>query len=343
MKDALVFDVGGTNLRAARYSFESKKLIAVKKSLTPNNWNSFADEDAPFDLLINEMKVLSAYLFIDDKPEVVTIGFPGPITPDGKVLSTPTIWGSTFKGSTELIPQLKRCWAEATVNVINDVTAAGYFLKTIFPGDFCVITVSSGIGSKLFIDGRPYTGKLGRGGEIGHWVTDLSTDALLCECGGKGHLGGIASGRGTLEFAKKYSQIFLSDFISSLPGEMTKGNSDLLCNEILVKAFRAHDRWTEEVIAKPGQQLAKAIAMIHTTTGIESFIIIGGFAIALGERYRVSLVESAEKFCWKLGQNWDDMIHLGPDETEMGLIGSGIYSNMTRPIPHKLISKRIEL
>ncbi|MDB5128462.1 ROK family protein [Mucilaginibacter sp.] len=323
--DALVFDVGGTNLRAGRYSLSQQKLVSTKKKNTPNIWNTVSN-GLPYDTLIKGMIELGKALFPDEEPGIVTIGFPGPITPAGEILSTPTIWGDQFKGSASLISYLQSFWPHSKVNVINDVSAAGYFLKDHYSEDFCVITVSSGIGSKLFINGKPYTGIMGRGGEIGHWVSDTSDEALMCECGGKGHLGGISSGRGALAHAKMQAMLEPKAFEISHVGKI-RPNYTEITNEALVTAYSANDEWAKTVIDKTAKQLAKVIALIHTTTGMELFIIIGGFSIALGETYRKSIAEFAGDFCWDLGQNWDEMIKIGPEETEMGLIGAGIFSN----------------
>lgn len=328
MADALVFDVGGTNLRAGRYSFATQQLVSISRKDTPNAWNTPSDV-LPFEQLYKEMTLLSKELFEYDEPEVVTIGFPGPITPSGELLSTPTIWGERFKGSSSIIPRLKSFWPNSNVHVLNDISAAGYFLKDIYPEDFCVISVSSGIGSKLFINGKPYTGVMGRGGEIGHWVTDDSHEAPICDCGGKGHLGGICSGRGVLGFAKTQSMSNHADYQKSYVGKIHPDCQDIL-NETLVTAYLKGDAWTVSVIDKTARQLARAIALIHTTTGIELFIIIGGFSTALSETYRRSVADLAATFCWNLGQNWNEMVKIGPEGTEIGLAGAGRFSETVR-------------
>jgi C7-cyclitol 7-kinase len=45
------------------------------------------------------------------------------------------------------------------------------------------------------------------------------------------------------------------------------------------------------------------LATIHVALGIERFVIIGGFALALGEGYRRQLVRAAQDSYWRLGQN----------------------------------------
>lgn len=325
MGDALVFDIGGTNLRAGRYSCNLQEVVDFRKIRTPNIWNTDTN-GLPYKQLINSMAEFARQLFPDDAPQVVTIGFPGPITPGGDILSSPTICGSQFSGTKSLYFDLKTLWPGSKVNIINDVSAAGYFLKRIYADDFCVITVSSGIGSKLFVDGKPYTGLMGRGGEIGHWVTDSTADGLRCECGGKGHLASIASGRGCLAFAKSQAKLDPSSFQKSAPGKITNSNYEEITNEILVTSYLNDDKWTRAIINRTAKELAKVIALIHTIAGIEIFIIIGGFSIALGEPYRRALVKSAKEFCWNLGQDWDKMIKIGPKETELGLLGAGVFS-----------------
>ncbi|MCH8855553.1 MAG: ROK family protein, partial [Proteobacteria bacterium] len=54
------------------------------------------------------------------------------------------------------------------------------------------------MGHKVFLGGEPAVGPHGRGGEMGHLRVDFTESAPRCECGGVGHLGAIASGRGTL-------------------------------------------------------------------------------------------------------------------------------------------------
>jgi glucokinase len=99
-----------------------------------------------------------------------------------------------------------------------------------------------------------------------------------------------------------------------------------LDNEALADAFRRCDAWTGELIHRVAQPLGQALAAVHVALGIERFIIVGGFALALGEGYRRQLVQAAEDACWRLGQDWDTMNVLGEAEDTAGLIGVGRYA-----------------
>ena len=65
---------------------------------------------------------------------------------------------------------------------------------------------------------------------------------------------------------------------------------------------------------------------IHLAIGIETFIITGGFANALGEGYRRLLVEGSQAAGWNLGQDWNRMIRFGSAEDDDVLVGAGRYA-----------------
>ena len=89
--------------------------------------------------------------------------------------------------------------------VLNDLAAAGFRYVAEGLSDFAIVTVGSGVGHKVFLGGRPLAGVNGRGGEIGHLRVDFSADALACDCGGFGHVGGLASGRGAVALVRRHT------------------------------------------------------------------------------------------------------------------------------------------
>jgi glucokinase len=67
------------------------------------------------------------------------------------------------------------------------------------------------------------------------------------------------------------------------------------------------------------------LAAVHLSMGVERFVIIGGFALALGEPYRLELVRAAATCGWRMGQDWNSMIELGHPEDNSGLLGAGRF------------------
>jgi len=67
--------------------------------------------------------------------------------------------------------------------------------------------------------------------------------------------------------------------------------------------------------------LALVLLNLYLALGLDRFIIIGGFALALGEPYRLALVKLVGDYCWESQVRWDEMILLGTDDDQSGLIG----------------------
>jgi 2-epi-5-epi-valiolone synthase len=324
-RDCLVFDVGGTNLRAALYHPVSNSLSQIMSRPTPNHWTMPGSTIAEISKrLLEEMRALSIDVLEDRQPSTVSVAFAGPTDLQGKVLAAPTVWGASEQ-SIDLVPELATFWPSARIALLNDISAAGYsYLRDEFE-DFCIVTVSSGIGNKVFVKGNPLTGPAGRGGEIGHVQVDFSPDAPVCDCGGQGHLGAISSGRGTLAMARRLAELGPDDFANSLLGRRFRANVNTLTNADIVTAFRLGDSWSTELIRKVALPLGQMLAALHLSMGVERFVIVGGFALALGEQYRLELVRSAANCGWLMGQDWNSMIELGQPEDNSGLLGAGRF------------------
>ena len=111
----------------------------------------------------------------------------------GVIYDPPNIkgWGR----ETPFGPLLQRELGE-TVHVENDANAAALGEAWVGAGrgvrDLIYITVSTGIGGGLILDGRLYRGANGTAGEIGHII--IEPDGPLCHCGNRGCLEVLASG-----------------------------------------------------------------------------------------------------------------------------------------------------
>jgi predicted NBD/HSP70 family sugar kinase len=307
----LVFDVGGTSIRAGAYDPERDALAGRVHAFTTSNWSSpSTSPDRLLARLIDDLRVTGAQLL--DDPAVVSVGFPGPVDAGGDLLAAPTVLGRC-SGTVALGRLLGEAWPGARVVVTNDVTAAGYALARGDRDSFCVVTVGSGIGCKVFLDGRPVLGAAGRGGEIGHLRVDASEDANPCECGGRGHLSAVGSGRGAVLSARRRTGRVSAD----------------LTGEALVAAFHAGESFACEVVGEAAAALGSSLAGLHTALGLERFVVTGGFGTALGERYRRLLAQAAARASWDLGQDWDRMIELDRPDGLSGLLGAGRFAKIT--------------
>ena len=325
-RPCLVFDVGGTRIRAALYrGDETVSQVQVRE--TPSTWtHPHAGGDEIRARLLEAMAAAGREVLGGLEPRAVGIAFPGPVGADGRVLAAPTIWGDRGCAPLDVGAVLAPHWPGTPVHVLNDVSAAGYRHLRAADEDFCIVTVSSGIGNKVFVRGRPVTGAAGRGGEIGHTVVDFAADAPLCDCGGRGHLGAVASGRGALLAARRRAAADPAAFAASLPGRDAAGDPDAITNESLVAAFRAGDGWTAALVRQVSAPLGVALAGIHTALGIERFTLVGGFALALGDGYRREVARAAAASAWHQGGCWNERVELGAADDLSGLIGAGRFA-----------------
>lgn len=324
----VVFDIGGTQTRCAIYSPQNDQLIKKVSCRTPNYTDFKSNSNTLVrNALLTLIENLGNKVLGNTTPEYVAVAFPGPINKDDEVLTAPTVWGSTDHKPVAIKSSLQDIWPDSNILLLNDVTAAGYYHLRHPTDSACIVTVSSGIGNKVFINGVPIVGPGGRGGEIGHLQVDHSTKAPPCDCGHYGHLGALASGRASRWQARKlYNENPLWYSLSAL-GDMYPNATDIP-NEAIVAAFHTKDKWTEELIKRLAQPLGRVLAGIHLSIGIERFVLVGGFALALGESYRKFVCRSANESGWNMGEKWDSMIELGAAETDAGMVGAGRYTCM---------------
>jgi predicted NBD/HSP70 family sugar kinase len=307
----LVFDIGGTKTRAGLFDPARSTLIRSVCAATPNH---LQHPESSFEQLREQLLSLMQRLgdeLIDCRSlDRIDVAFAGPIDASGKVLAAPTVWGTRLASPYGLGKDLARRWPHARVTIMNDLTAAGY--RYLRPGgeDFCIVTVSSGIGNKAFVEGRPMLGSRGLGGELGHLRMDDSPAAPVCECGARGHLGAVSSGRAVLDYAR---------------GRTAR---KALASGDLVAAFRRGEPWAVEIIEHGAGPLGWALAAIHLGVGIERFVLIGGFALALGEAYRQLVADAAVARCWDGRGGSAAKVELGVDDDDSGLIGAGIAGSL---------------
>jgi C7-cyclitol 7-kinase len=216
----------------------------------------------------------------------LAIAFPGPVA-RGTPLAAPTLTGAEAVPA-DLVARIEDASGKP-VGLVNDVAAAAAFLATQTDDrDFFVVTVSSGIGSRVHRAGarRP---SVAYDGEIGHLVVDERPGAARCDCGGRGHLGALASGRGVERLARLAAA---ADPVAFGASACARGGATAatLANEAhLVPAMLAGDPWSLALLRAAVAPLARLALEVVVASGLERIYVIGGFAVALGEVYRDAL------------------------------------------------------
>ncbi|MFF8593880.1 ROK family protein [Streptomyces sp. NPDC015220] len=329
-----VLDVGGTTLRVGGYDPATGTLSGVRRVPVDG---MHRDPGAPVPVL--QRRVVDQIVREVGEhtggraPRALGVAFAGPITAGGLVLAAPTVWGR--RGEPLPLGELLTGRTGAPAVVVNDLTAAAWRYAATEPGDFCLLTVSSGIGNKVFRGGEVLIDADGHGGELGHWVCDVSPDAPLCDCGGRGHLGAVASGRGVLAATRRAALADPAGFRRSRLGALCSGRAEEIGNRAIARAVREGDAFATEVLRGTLARLAQAITAVFTSIGVCRYIVMGGFALAVGEPYRRLLVAELVRLgCFGLDAGQvDAMVSLGVADDDHGLIGVGRLLAERMPAP----------
>ncbi|MBN2908683.1 ROK family protein [Polycladomyces sp. WAk] len=162
------------------------------------------------------------------------------------------------------------------VRVDNDVRSAALGEYQFGAGKgfrhFLCLTLGTGIGSGMFLDGRLYAGATGSAGEIGHMVVER--EGFPCTCGNRGCLETIASGPSLVRFVRER-------ITEGVPTSLDNGEP--LTVERIGSAFDVQDALAQEAIRRAGKYLGFALANAVHLLNVERVIIGGGVSL-LGDR-----------------------------------------------------------
>lgn len=247
-------DIGGTNTRLALVD-ESGEIWSRRRFVTPGDLNGFLRQVSEgISLLKDEAATAGSSV------ACVGIGMPGLISRGGVVLSSvnlPHCEGidlvSRISGMTGL-----------PVAVGNDANVAACGEHRFGAGrpfrSFLMITVGTGIGGGLILDGRLWEGSQGFAGEFGHITVDPL--GLPCACGNRGCVEQYASATAMVESAAKRG--------------LFTGN-DLDAGS-LAQAAVAGDPHAREIFSVAGRALGVAAAAVVNLLNIEAIVVGGGVA-----------------------------------------------------------------
>ena len=324
MKASIVFDIGGTFIRAGVYDNEEILHSIILKEMSPNfkMYSSSADLLNAFRKVLYNMCNTLEEQYKNMVLTDVGISFPGPIKDGKQILNAPTLWGNEVT-NISIQDTFNDIFSNKNIHVINDITAAGWRYLDEERNNFCIITISSGVGCKVFKEGKALLGTNAIGGELGHVFYRGQYSHIKCDCGAKGHIGAISSGRGIENLAHFLSQQNQIEFKKSV-----LYNSELSTYDI-VSAIKSEDEFAINILNESILPIADSITFFTLTIGISDFILVGGFFNAVRDKY-MEILQSAIIKNGIMGMNDDDvkkMLHSGMNDDNNGLIGVGKYIN----------------
>ena len=200
----------------------------------------------------------------------VGIGVPGPVDSSGVIYKAANLGWGIFSIKNELMSLLDGINVEAGNDA--NVAALGEMWKGGGQGysNMVAVTLGTGVGGGIIVDGKILTGSTGAGGEIGHiHVEDNETD--VCGCGNCGCLEQFVSATGVVRLANK--ALAASDTPSALRGINVTAKD-------VWDAVKAGDVIAVDIANQYGEYLGKALASIACVVNPEIFVIGGGVSKA---------------------------------------------------------------
>lgn len=200
----------------------------------------------------------------------VGIGVPGPVNDKGDVLCAVNLyWG--YKELSRELQELTGLPAKAGNDA--NVAALGEAWKGAAAGakNVILVTLGTGVGGGIIVDGKIVSGHHGAGGEIGHACV-VHGEEEACNCGNRGCLEQYASATGIVRMAKKELESSSDDSKLRLEKEISA--------KAVLDAYKEGDALAVRVMDKVGDILGGALAIFSTVTDPEAIVIGGGVSKA---------------------------------------------------------------
>ena len=269
MKDyCLGIDIGGTTVKCGLFRTNGD---LVDKWEIPTRTEEAGKNILPDIAAAVKAKMSEKNLTTDDV-EGVGVGVPGPVRHGRVPVAVNLHWGETdIVGILGGLTGLHVCAGNDA-----NVAALGEMWKGGAEGcsDVIVVTLGTGVGGGIIVDGKLVEGSHGAGGEIGHGhVTDELTEP--CNCGNTGCLEQVASATGIVRVAK--------DELTKHPEVKTALKDDGgLSAKAVFDAYKTGDDLAEIIVNRFAKYLGSMLGAYACVTDPE-IIVIGGGVSKAGE------------------------------------------------------------
>ena len=310
MKYFIGIDLGGTNIKAGVVN-ENYEIIT--KATCKTNLPRPAEDICADMAKVSLEAVEKAGLTVDDI-ECIGIGTPGIANSAEGIIE----YSNNLGFDNVPVVELMRKHIDKPVYVENDANAAAYgeFVAGAAKGanNAVAITLGTGVGGGIIINGKIYSGSNFAGAEIGHMVIEV--DGPQCTCGRKGCFEVFSSATGLIRMTKEAMETDKQ----SLMWEMSK-EDDHISARLAFNAMRAGDKSATEVVNKYIKYLA---AGITNTINIfqPDILCIGGGVCNEGDPLLVPMKELVAKEVYTRASKKNTQIVIASLGNDAGIIGA---------------------
>ena len=305
-------DLGGTN--SVFGIVDSRGEIKATTAIKTQGYDKVEDY---VDAAVEALKVIIDQVGGLGTIKAMGIGAPNGNFYTGTIEFAPNLsWGRT--GIVPLADMFSKRLENTPVGLTNDANAAaiGEMTYGVARGmkNFIVLTLGTGVGSGIVVNGQMVYGSDGFAGELGHMIV-CPHEGRMCGCGRKGCLEAYCSATGVArsarEFLKESDEPSLlrdinADDITALDVSIAAGKGDALAN-------RVYDF--------TGKLLGEACANFMTFSSPEAFIFFGGLTKA-GDLLMKPLVESYNETVLPIYKNKAKFLISGLEGSSAAVLGA---------------------
>ena len=261
-------DVGGTSVKCGLFQTDG---VLVEKWEIPTRKENSGEAILP-DIAKTILDKIAERKLDKEEIDGVGIGVPGPVNERGEVpCAVNLFWG--FKEVTKELTELTGLPSKAGNDA--NVAALGEAWKGAAAGakNVILVTLGTGVGGGIIVDGKIVGGAHGAGGEIGHAAVDHE-EKEACNCGNCGCLEQYASATGVVRVAKRTLEKTSED-------TALRNHADLTAKDVFDEA-KAGDKVALEVVDEVCGILGATLSNIACVVNPEVIVIGGGVSKAGG-------------------------------------------------------------
>ena len=258
-------DVGGTTVKCGL--FEENGLLIDKWEIPTRTENG--GENVLPDIAATVMSKMTVKKIAKEDVIGVGVGIPGPVMRGVVPVAVNLHWGgkNVEYELGNLLDMKVRAGNDANVAALGEQwKGGGEGMDSVI-----MVTLGTGVGGGIIVDGKIVEGAHGAGGEIGHiHVEDSITDP--CGCGNCGCLEQVASATGIVRLAKEE--------LAKNPVLPTALRDSEITSKAVFDAYKEGDAMATTIVNRFAKYLGTGIATIAAVTDPEVIVIGGGVSKA---------------------------------------------------------------
>lgn len=311
-------DIGGTNTVFG--IVDARGVVIASSSIKTQKHSTI---DAYIDELYDELTKLIKANDAVDKIHGIGIGAPNANYYSGMIEAGVNLpWPTPIP-----LAQLVSEKFGIPVAITNDANAAAIGEMTYGAArglkDFIMITLGTGVGSGIVINGQLVYGHDGFAGELGHTIMKRS-NGRLCGCGRTGCLEAYCSATGVARTAREFLEI------RTEPSLLRNIPIDEITSKDVYDAAIAGDKIAKDIFDYTGNILGEALADFTVFSAPEAFILFGGLAKS-GDLLMKPLKNSLEKNMMKVWKGKVKVLLSELKEADAAVLGASALGWEAKP------------